>query len=77
MDLNLTDFTPVHDVSCFDNVAQHVPLKLSPLTPAKYVASSLQHCIYCMIILVVSNKYVKIFGVAHWLEVSKESESVK
>lgn len=48
MDLNLTAYTPVPDVSCFDNVAQHVPLKLSPLTPVKFVAISLQHCIYIL-----------------------------
>lgn len=27
LDLNLSDFTPVPEVSCFDNVGQHVPLK--------------------------------------------------
>lgn len=27
LDLNLCDFTPVPEVSCFDNVGQHVPLK--------------------------------------------------
>lgn len=27
LDLNLSDFTPVPEVSCLDNVGQHVPLK--------------------------------------------------
>lgn len=28
LDFNLSDFTPVPEISCFDNVGQHVPLKL-------------------------------------------------
>lgn len=42
LDFNLSDFTPVPEVSCFDNVGHHVPLKLKQkIWEGQFIALSL------------------------------------